>query len=103
MNLNLVFIIGCLICGTLVSAQGSSEITRLLGNQQIVGKQIMCVLDKGPCDQLGNQLKAALPEVLTRNCRSCNPQQAANAQKLIRFLQAHYPEVWSILTKKYKS
>lgn len=57
MNLNLVFIIGCLICGTLVSAQGSSEITRLLGNQQIVGKQIMCVLDKGPCDQLGNQLK----------------------------------------------
>lgn len=33
------------------------NITRLLNNQAIVNKQIMCVLEKSPCDQLGRQLK----------------------------------------------
>lgn len=33
------------------------NITRLLNNQVIVSRQIMCVLDKSPCDQLGRQLK----------------------------------------------
>lgn len=33
------------------------NITRLLNNQVIVSRQIMCVLEKGPCDQLGRQLK----------------------------------------------
>lgn len=33
------------------------NITRLLNNQVIVTRQIMCVLEKSPCDQLGRQLK----------------------------------------------
>lgn len=33
------------------------NLTRLLNNQVIVTKQIMCVLEKSPCDQLGRQLK----------------------------------------------
>lgn len=35
------------------------NITRLLNNQAIVNRQIMCVLEKSPCDQLGRQLKGA--------------------------------------------
>lgn len=35
------------------------NITRLLNNQAIVNKQIMCVLEKSPCDQLGRQLKGS--------------------------------------------
>lgn len=35
-------------------------ITRLLNNQVIVSRQIMCVLEKSPCDQLGRQLKGIL-------------------------------------------
>lgn len=33
------------------------NIAKLLNNQVIVSRQIMCVLDKSPCDQLGRQLK----------------------------------------------
>lgn len=33
------------------------NINRLLNNQVIVSRQIMCVLEKSPCDQLGRQLK----------------------------------------------
>lgn len=65
-------------------------------------RQIMCVLDKAPCDNLGKQLKAALPEVIVRNCKNCTKQQAQNAQKLISFLQTRYPDVWAMLVRKYK-
>ncbi|XP_058814762.1 putative odorant-binding protein A10 [Topomyia yanbarensis] len=82
-------------------ANDSQNLNRLLNNQVIVSRQIMCVLEKSPCDQLGRQLKAALPEVIQRNCRNCSPQQAQNAQRLTNFLQTRYPEVWAMLIRKY--
>lgn len=33
------------------------NINRLLNNQAVVSRQIMCILEKSPCDQLGRQLK----------------------------------------------
>lgn len=39
------------------NAQDSQNINKLLNNQVIVSKQIMCVLEKSPCDSLGMQLK----------------------------------------------
>lgn len=39
------------------NAQDSQNINKLLNNQVIVSKQIMCVLEKSPCDNLGMQLK----------------------------------------------
>lgn len=40
-----------------VTANDSQNLNRLLNNQVIVSRQIMCVLEKSPCDQLGRQLK----------------------------------------------
>lgn len=55
-------IVVIVMCVMLTSLSGSVDcddknITRLLNNQAIVSKQIMCVLEKSPCDQLGRQLK----------------------------------------------
>lgn len=45
-------------CGEhVVRGDDTKNITRLLNNQVIVSRQIMCVLEKSPCDQLGRQLK----------------------------------------------
>lgn len=44
-------------CGEHVVRGDDKNITRLLNNQVIVSRQIMCVLEKSPCDQLGRQLK----------------------------------------------
>lgn len=48
-------------------------------------------------------LSAALPEVITRKCQNCSPQQAQSAQKLTSFLQARYPDVWAMLLRKYQN
>lgn len=49
----------CLVFTSNASAIRSDDknIAKLLNNQVIVSRQIMCVLDKSPCDQLGRQLK----------------------------------------------
>lgn len=39
------------------NTQDTQNINKLLNNQLIVSKQIMCVLEKSPCDSLGMQLK----------------------------------------------
>lgn len=44
-------------CGEHAVRCDDKNITRLLNNQVIVSRQIMCVLEKSPCDQLGRQLK----------------------------------------------
>ncbi|XP_061396801.1 uncharacterized protein LOC133332414 [Musca vetustissima] len=98
----LSFVIGLIFAAAVVHGD-EKNINKLLNNQVIVSRQIMCVLEKSPCDQLGRQLKAALPEVIVRNCRNCSPQQAQNAQKLTTFLQTKYPDVWAMLLRKYKT
>lgn len=40
-----------------INANDTQNLNRLLNNQVIVSRQIMCVLEKSPCDQLGRQLK----------------------------------------------
>lgn len=46
-----------LICAAAVVHGDEKNINKLLNNQVIVSRQIMCVLEKSPCDQLGRQLK----------------------------------------------
>lgn len=55
----IVLLILCVCCSTNSSGTDEKNITRLLNNQAIVSKQIMCVLEKSPCDQLGEQLKGS--------------------------------------------
>lgn len=50
----------CLICAAVVVNCDEKNINKLLNNQVIVSRQIMCVLEKSPCDQLGRQLKGNL-------------------------------------------
>ncbi|XP_071448889.1 ejaculatory bulb-specific protein 3 [Hetaerina americana] len=84
-----------------VGQAGNSDITPLINNPALVQRQIRCVLDQGPCDTTGQQIKAAIPEVLGRKCASCSPTQAANARKVINFVQQRYPSVWSAIQARY--
>lgn len=51
------FVVCLMICAAAVVHCDEKNINKLLNNQVIVSRQIMCVLEKSPCDQLGRQLK----------------------------------------------
>jgi hypothetical protein len=72
----------------------------LPGNNYIE-KQLLCALDKGPCDALGRQIKGALPEIIGKNCQTCDTRQVANARRIARYVQTKYPDVWNALVQKY--
>ncbi|KAK7863844.1 hypothetical protein R5R35_003328 [Gryllus longicercus] len=81
---------------------GNRDISSLLADRALVMKQISCVLDQGPCDELGRGLKAAIPEILHNNCGRCNPKQASNARLVVGFLQRNYPRVYTAVENKYR-
>nr|UTN00848.1 chemosensory protein [Semanotus bifasciatus] len=91
-------LLSCFLILTIATkAQGQRGLT---GNNY-VEKQLLCALDKAPCDNLGKQIKDALPEIIGNNCRSCDQKQVANARRIARFVQTKYPDVWNALIKKY--
>lgn len=55
-----IFAVICFSSLNFAWADDNHNINRLLNNQVIVSRQIMCVLEKSPCDQLGRQLKGNL-------------------------------------------
>ncbi|KAK9878527.1 hypothetical protein WA026_022425 [Henosepilachna vigintioctopunctata] len=72
-----------------------------LGGNSYVDKQLLCALDRGPCDRLGTQVKESLPEIIGNRCQRCNPQQLANARRIASYVQTKYPYVWNELVDKY--
>ncbi|KDR22550.1 putative odorant-binding protein A10 [Zootermopsis nevadensis] len=106
MNKRLITVAIFCVVLNLISAQrapvfGSGDISHLLQNNAVIQQQINCVLDRGPCNELGRMLKLALPEVVGRNCRSCTAQQAANARRLVNFIRQRHPDVYSAVVARY--
>ncbi|XP_069685718.1 ejaculatory bulb-specific protein 3 [Periplaneta americana] len=80
---------------------GSGDISSVVGNRNYIERQIDCVLSRSPCDDVGRNLITALPEVIGRNCRSCSPQQAANARVLLRLVRTNYPQDYNSIVARY--
>ncbi|ENN78076.1 allergen Tha p 1 [Dendroctonus ponderosae] len=74
---------------------------QILNGNVYVEKQLLCALDRAPCDNLGRQIKDALPEIIGKNCKACDNKQLSNAKRIARFVQNKYPNVWNDLVRKY--
>ncbi|CAG9860431.1 unnamed protein product [Phyllotreta striolata] len=96
-NLTTVFFVLAVFCG--VNGQGGPR--GALTGRNYMERQLLCALEKGPCDVLGNQIKGALPEIIGNNCRACDPKQRSNARKMANVIRERYPEVWNALVEKY--
>ncbi|GJQ80144.1 hypothetical protein Trydic_g23723 [Trypoxylus dichotomus] len=86
-----VGILVILVCVDLISCQSTSFVER----------QLLCALDRAPCDDLGNQIKAILPEIIARRCRNCSPSQITYANSISKYIQQNYPQAWGALLEKY--
>ncbi|XP_014287756.2 ejaculatory bulb-specific protein 3 [Halyomorpha halys] len=77
------------------------DVGRILSDRGYVQQQLNCVLGRGQCDAIGNQLRLVIPEVLSRNCRICTPQQAQTARNVINFISQNYPNEWSQIQSRF--
>ncbi|XP_012256273.2 ejaculatory bulb-specific protein 3-like [Athalia rosae] len=99
-HLGNVAVVLVLCFGVFASCQQGS-IEELLADTPLVRRQIACLLNEGPCDDLGRSAKVSLKEVLINNCARCQPQQRANAAKVVQFVSKNYPKEWARLVKLY--
>lgn len=78
------------------------NIENYLKNPRAVQFQLKCVIYNGPCDRIGKYLKITIPELLTNQCRNCNPDQRKQAGRLVAYIQQNYPKEWDDAVKKFQ-
>jgi hypothetical protein len=78
------------------------NIENYLKNPRAVHFQLKCVIYDGPCDRIGKYLKITIPELLTNQCRNCNPDQRKQAGRLVAYIQQNYPREWDDAIKKFQ-
>lgn len=78
------------------------NIENYLKNPRAVQFQLKCVIYDGPCDRIGKYLKVQIPELLTNQCRNCQPEQRKQTGRLVAFLQQNYPKEWEDAIKKFQ-
>lgn len=78
------------------------NIENYLKNPRAVQFQLKCVIYDGPCDRIGKYLKVSIPELLTNQCRNCQPEQRKQTGRLVAFLQQNYPKEWDDAIKKFQ-
>lgn len=44
---------------------------------------------------------AALPEIIGNNCENCNRAQFNNVNRVARFVETRYPNLWAAIVQKY--
>ncbi|XP_043274138.1 ejaculatory bulb-specific protein 3-like [Venturia canescens] len=98
MKSRLILALSLMTILTFVQAQ---DISALLADQRVVHRGILCLLDSGPCDAIGKQIKGLLPEAINNDCQRCNPRQRMNARKLTQFMRTNYANAWNSIVQRY--
>jgi len=74
---------------------------RVLKDKGFVRSLVNCVLDRGPCDGHGRQLRLMAPEILRGQCPGCSRTVHNQIRKVISHVQRHFPQEWSDLTSRF--
>jgi hypothetical protein len=78
------------------------NIENYLKNERAVAFQLKCIVYDGPCDRIGKYLKITIPELLTNQCRNCDPEQRMRAGRLVAHIQQNFPKEWEDAVKKFQ-
>ncbi|XP_063990948.1 ejaculatory bulb-specific protein 3-like [Diachasmimorpha longicaudata] len=64
-----------------------------LKDKTFVNKEIDCMLNKAPCDIIGQMIKDILPDALNNDCGHCSSIQAKIMRRLMDFMETSHPEL----------
>ncbi|KAK5649842.1 hypothetical protein RI129_000871 [Pyrocoelia pectoralis] len=79
------------------------EINKALNDTRYLTRQIKCTLGEVRCDPVGKRLKSLAPLVLRGSCPQCTPQEMKQVQKVLAYVQQHYPKEWNKIIQTYGS
>nr|XP_050854937.1 uncharacterized protein LOC127065928 [Vespula vulgaris] len=82
------------------SCQGQDDMNRLT-DKSFVRKQLDCILERRPCDKIGQNMKDLIPIIAYNNCQRCNPLLKQRYAKLRNFMLHHYPNEWNAIIQHY--
>ena len=69
-----------------------------LGNPQFMKRQIACMLDQGPCDDLGKGAKRIGPDAVTGHC--VGPCDKCTKKSIRKVIANEYPDAWNQIRAK---
>ena len=69
-----------------------------LGNPQFMKRQIACMLDQRPCDDLGKGAKRIGPDAVTGHC--VGPCDKCTKKSIRKVIANEYPDAWNQLRAK---
>ncbi|XP_026275749.1 allergen Tha p 1-like [Frankliniella occidentalis] len=106
LQLAVLLAVAVLACGGAKQQQALREVRPrdvdlVLNNDALLNTFIRCLLEKGPCNQDGYQLRRLLPQTLETGCEKCTANHKQQSERVIRFLIARRPRDWKLLANKY--
>ncbi|XP_035731123.1 uncharacterized protein LOC118445556 [Vespa mandarinia] len=85
----------------LVSCQRQDGDMNRLRDKSFVKKQLDCILERRPCDKMGQNMKDLIPIIAYNNCQRCNPHLKQRYAILRNFMLQHYPNEWNAIIRRY--
>jgi len=76
-------------------------IDKVMSDKGFVRSLINCVLDKGPCDGQGRQLRLMAPEIVRGQCPGCSRKVHQQIRRVISHVQRNFPHEWSEVTRRF--
>merc|ERR1712001_31565 len=72
-----------------------------LSDEAFVRSQLDCVLDQGPCDELGSTLKRLAPDIMRGRCPPpCDRCKKEQIQKVMSKIAREYPKEWNQMVRQ---
>nr|QGH51249.1 putative chemosensory protein 6 [Conopomorpha sinensis] len=77
------------------------DLDEILQNRRLLLGYSNCVLDKGPCNAEGKELRSHLEEAINDGCSKCTDAQKKGANKVIDHLIKNELDIWREMTAKF--
>ncbi|CAG9837566.1 unnamed protein product [Diabrotica balteata] len=77
------------------------DIDAIIKNERLLKNYFNCLMDEGPCNADGKELKKVLPDALKTECAKCSDAQKNGAKKIITHLIKNKRQWWDELEARF--
>ncbi|XP_046461104.1 uncharacterized protein LOC124207603 [Daphnia pulex] len=79
----------------------NAAVEAAIRNPRYMRRQINCLLNESPCDNIGRTMRQLVPALIKGQCPGCSPQQHQQAMKVMNVVSQQYPQEYSRIYYTY--